>query len=328
MVDHNDDFGAPAPPPEGGFGSSSAAGETGASGGAAGHSSEGHEADFKHPHAAPQPPSNSERHSTFPLVLGGVMVLILIVAWIANSQKPAAPASDSGAAAPAPAASAAPAPDPEAETKALNTAVEDLKSDLKNLQEKIEAIPKPAPPPDLGPVTRKLGELSKETESLGALPRKVEDLDQRLGGIDKTLTALRGDLDSLKSDAKKAAEAAPAGITATAGSDTAKPETVSDSALNEGVDLFKAGKYKEASAAFLKLTQGNSNDARVWYFAALSRGSATNQWTGETTKLVEKAVELEKAGNPDSAKIDAAFADVNPNFKPWLDAYRKTAKPR
>jgi hypothetical protein len=39
-------------------------------------------------------------------------------------------------------------------------------------------------------------------------------------------------------------------------------------------------------------------------------------------------VEREKAGTPDGAKIDAAFSDLNPVFKPWIDAYRKTAKPR
>jgi hypothetical protein len=39
-------------------------------------------------------------------------------------------------------------------------------------------------------------------------------------------------------------------------------------------------------------------------------------------------VELEKAGTPDGAKIDALFSDLNPSFKPWLDAYRKMAKAR
>ena len=98
--------------------------------------------------------------------------------------------------------------------------------------------------------------------------------------------------------------------------------------MDQGVGLFKAGKYKEASDAFQKLTESTPNDARVWYLAAFSRGSATNQWTGETTRLVEKAVELEKAGTPDGAKIDAAFTGLNPAFKPWLDTYRKMAKAR
>jgi predicted Zn-dependent protease len=101
---------------------------------------------------------------------------------------------------------------------------------------------------------------------------------------------------------------------------------VADAAMGQGVDLFKAGKYKEASDVFRKLTESNPDDARVWYYAALSRGSATKDWGGETTRLVEKGIEREKAGTPDSAKIDSVFTDLNAAFRPWLDAYRKMAK--
>jgi hypothetical protein len=103
---------------------------------------------------------------------------------------------------------------------------------------------------------------------------------------------------------------------------------VSLASLDQGAELFKAGKYKEASDAFKKLTESNPNDARVWYYAALSRGSATKDWLGETVRMVQKGIEREKAGSPEGAKIDAAFADLNPTFKKWLGTYREAARPR
>ncbi len=325
MVDHNDEFGSSAPPPGGGsenlnYGEPNPGGAVGDPSSPLGESLEGfqdHEAHFKHPHPAPQSADDAPKHPLFPMVLGGVMLLSLIAAWIANSkpvETPAATPPTAVAAAPDPAV----APAPEA---ALKGEIDGLKADLKTLQDRIEAL-KPAPAPDLAPLNSKLADLSKDTEGLAALPKKVDDLDQRLGSFDKTLVALRGELDTFKNELKKPVE--PAVTTP----DTAKPDDakVADAALDQGAGLFKAGKYKEASDAFQKLTGTSPNDARVWYFAALSRGSATNQWTGETTRLAEKGVELEKAGSPDSAKIDAAFAELNPAFKPWFDYFRKTAK--
>jgi tetratricopeptide (TPR) repeat protein len=253
------------------------------------------------------------------------MLLGVILAVIAQSQKVEAPAAPVAAAAPAtPEADKPPAPEPEAEGKALKGEIDGLKADLKTLQDRIEALPKPAPAPDLGPLNSKLADLSKGTESLAVLPKKVDDLDHRLGSFDKTLIALRGEIDTFKNELKKPVEP---GVTTP---EPAKPDDakVADAAVDQGAGLFKAGKYKEASEAFQKLTESSPSDARIWYFAALSRGSSTNQWTGETTRLAEKGVELEKAGSPDGAKIDTAFAELNPAFKPWFDYFRKTAKPR
>ena len=101
-----------------------------------------------------------------------------------------------------------------------------------------------------------------------------------------------------------------------------------DQAMTDAIALFKGRKYKDASVAFGKLAQSKANDARIFYFAALSNGFATNTWTGETLSLVNKGVEQEKAGSPPSAKIDEAFADLTKaNGKDWLDSFRKKAKP-
>jgi TolA-binding protein len=318
MVDHNDETGSSAPQPahEGGSG--------GPMPGALG-SAEGHET---RPAAAR--PDDAPRHPLFPMILGALMLIVLVVAWGFN-MKPteSATASSSGgtatAAAGAPAATPSEA-NPTAEVgdglKALKSDVDGLKGDLKSLQQRFDDVSKAAAPPDLEPLNGKIAALSKSTEALADLPKKVDELNQRIGSFDTTLASLRGDVDTLKIEVKTAASS---------GSEGPKPSgdsNVTLAVLDQGADLFKAGKYKEASDAFRKLTESNPSDARVWYYAAISRGSATKDWTGETLRMVEKGVELEKAGTPDSAKIDAALTDLNPTFKNWLDAYRKAARPR
>jgi outer membrane murein-binding lipoprotein Lpp len=255
------------------------------------------------------------------MLIGAVMLVVLVLAWGANMQKPAEPAAPATPATPAAAPAAAEPTLAEVSdgVKAIKTEVDGLKSDLKSLQDRVESMPKPAPAPDLEPLNTKIAALSKDTETLKALPKKLDDLNQRVGTVDSALGSLRTDLDAIKGDVKKA------------GTDTARPTEdaeVSTASLVQGSDMLKAGKYKEASDYFRKLTESNPGDARVWYFAAVSRGSATRDWAGETKSMVEKGIEREKAGSPDSAKIDAAFTDLVAAFKPWLEGYRKLAKPR
>jgi TolA-binding protein len=337
MVEPNDNFGSSPPPPEGhegpGYGEprpEGALGEPASTDFASSETYGSHPAEFKHPHAAPQVSDETAHHPVFPIIVGAALLLTLVIAWIAN-RSPATsetkPAETAGSTA-TPTASAAPAatPEPIDDSKTLKAEIDGLQTDLKTLQARIEAMPKATAAPDLAPLNAKIDAIAKDTESLSALPKKVEDLDHRVGSFDKAIVALRGEVDTLKGDVKKAAEPAPAAPA----SESAKPEdvAVSNAAMEQAVGLFKSGKYKEASDAFQKLTETLPDDARVWYYAALSRGSATKEWTGDTAKLVDKAVQREKAGTPDSSKIDAVFADLNPAFKPWLDAYRKMARAR
>jgi len=89
--------------------------------------------------------------------------------------------------------------------------------------------------------------------------------------------------------------------------------------LDEGVNLFKQGKYQEAFKVFEKLATTNGQDARVWYYAALSHGIATRDWGPATTKLLVKGIQQEKAGSPSSEVIDAAFRDLTSGTgKEWL----------
>jgi TolA-binding protein len=252
------------------------------------------------------------------MLIGVLMLVVLVVAWVANMQKPAAPAAPTATPA-TPAASEPTLAEVSDGVKAIKTEVDGLKTDLKALQDRVQSMPKPSPEANLEPLTTKIAALSKDTETLKALPKKLDDLNHRIGTVDSALGSLRTDLDAIKGDVKKA------------GTDTSRPTgdaEVSTASLTQGSDLLKAGKYKEASEYFRKLTESNPGDARVWYYAAVSRGSATKEWAGETISMVEKGIEREKAGSPESARIDAAFADLIPSLKPWLDGYRKRAKPR
>ncbi len=98
------------------------------------------------------------------------------------------------------------------------------------------------------------------------------------------------------------------------------------SLLQAGVELFQKKNYDEASEFFAGLSKTQPDDARVWYYAALSRGLATRDWKGETERLVTQGVDREKAGKPDKSQIDAAFADLTSETgKDWLAFYRRRA---
>jgi hypothetical protein len=86
-------------------------------------------------------------------------------------------------------------------------------------------------------------------------------------------------------------------------------------------------KYDQANEAFDSLTRTKPDDARVWYFAALSRGLATRDWKGQTDKLVTEGVEREKAGTPEKSQIDSAFVDLTAETgRDWLAFFRRRAR--
>jgi hypothetical protein len=102
-----------------------------------------------------------------------------------------------------------------------------------------------------------------------------------------------------------------------------------DPALRPGIELFKQGQYKEALDLFNRLELSMPDDARVWYFAALSHGLATNRWGGGTERLVEKGIDREGAGTPATARIDAAFHDLTPDKgQEWLAFHRRRVRAR
>jgi TolA-binding protein len=254
--------------------------------------------------------------------MGGLLLIVLAVAAVVERQRKAETAAAAPAAA-APAPASAPTDATAEQLKGVRAEVDGLAKQLKDLQARLDALPKPEPAPDFKPIQGKLDDLAKAVESVGPLPEKVGKLDERLGGLDEGLKAVRGEVADLKGEVAKAAARPSAEVAGGGGGTSAAAD---DAALTQGADLFKAGRYKEAGETFRKLAAGEPKDARVYYYAALANGAATNDWTGETARLVARGVALEKAGTPKASEIDTAFAGVPARMKDWLDYYRKSAR--
>ena len=68
-------------------------------------------------------------------------------------------------------------------------------------------------------------------------------------------------------------------------------------------------------------------DARVWYYSALANGLITRVWEGKTERLFDKGVERERAGDPTSEEIDAAFDNLKQSeAKQRLEHFRRRLK--
>jgi hypothetical protein len=209
------------------------------------------------------------------------------------------------------------------EVKHLTKGLESLSDRVDRLQEKFAAIPRLESAPDLTALKAQVENLSKDDATFVALPGRISALGERVAGLEKSMAELRAALAPVEGQVKKTGSSALASMTAPA-SRTVPDSLVADSALAEGVQLFKRGKYAEALAVFGKLAQSNPDDARVWYFAALANGLKTGQWHNETERLVNKGVERERAGTPDTAKINSAFADLTQaKGRDWLASVRK-----
>lgn len=266
---------------------------------------------------------------------------------------------------PAPAASTSPAPEAKpsgepapalaAQVDGLGAEVKELVKRLDEVQKGLAAQPKPeAAAPDLKPIDAKLDALAKRVDAasppdLKGLEDQVAkataaqaDASTKLGalataveGLEKALAAQKTELAAVQEKLKASPEAKPstdapaaggAGAGAGAGAGTVSG-AAAEADYARAVDLFKKNQFAQARDAFTKLGETSPNDARIWYYAALANGYATNVWNGETERLVNKGVETEKAGTPELAKINATFADLAPpSVKAWLDAYRSRAR--
>lgn len=280
------------------------------------------------PPAAP-PRAGESKHPSFPIALAGVLLVAITLACTTEPQPESAPKA--AAPTPAPAAAATPGADNSDEVRALEAEVDDLSARYKELKSQVSALPAAAPAPDLGPIQTKLDSLAKSHDELAGLPKKVSDLEDRVGQLDKALADLKSEVGDLRGEIKKVGDAAAANaktLESSRAAEAARPAGGGDADLQRGIALFKEGKYDEASAVFRPLTESRPDDARVWYYAALSNGFATKNWQGETLRLVNKGVDREKAGTPDASRIDESLAGLAPaSAKNWLDFYRKSVRP-
>jgi hypothetical protein len=213
------------------------------------------------------------------------------------------------------------------ETKRLADSVTHLSDRLDHVQERLAAMPTPQPPPDLKSLQNEIDELIKDQKTLADVPARLSALDQRITTIDKAIANMRAQ-----------GKTSSGGGPRTSISRAIQPEVASrafdrfppGSELAQGAELFRQGKYSRALEVFKKLEGSTPDDARIWYFAALSRGLSSGQWNGECARLAEEGVEWERAGKPDSAIVDATFAELTKaTGKDWLASHRKhTDSPR
>jgi hypothetical protein len=235
------------------------------------------------------------------------------------------------------------------ELKALAARIDAIVEQNRALKERLDAEPPADSSPNLTALQLKVADLSKTTAELAPLIEKMERHDMRIENLHQMLNSVHQELAGIRSKVAKATASttlAPSASSAGSGSGTpltvvpdasrresSKPVLdgsageVNPKALAVGVKLFRAGKYQEAFEAFSRLELTNPNDARVWYYAALSRGFSTNHWGNGTEQLVERGIERERAGTPKTIDIDDTFRDLtSATGKDWLAAYRQRVK--
>jgi TolA-binding protein len=290
--------------------------------------------EWARPAAEPAPtPTPRPKGPAIPILMGGLFAAALATAAAYERRQ------NPKTGAPEPAVAIAPSSAPSAAFAESLTGVRDdierLSAQLEALQGEVDAIPKSATGADLKPVQARLDELAKAAEVVQPLPEKLGKLDERVGGLDDALKGVRGEVAELKTEVAKAGEAAKSAASAPraaapgASESAPAPAPAADAdgtALARGADQFKAGRYREAADAFRKLAASEPQDARVYYYAALANGAATNNWRGETERLVTRGVELERAGTPRASEIDSTFAGLPASMKGWLDTYRRRAR--
>jgi hypothetical protein len=221
----------------------------------------------------------------------------------------------------------------EAEIRGLKAEVQTLASEATRLQKRIDTPPKSTPTttatlPDLKPIQTRLDRLAEANKSLAGLPGEVHAFGERFREVDAKLEQLRTELAKLPKQLKESV-APPAESASESSKPVVKEPSPADEARGRGVALFKEGKFSEARDLFLRLTLESPDDARVWYLAALSNGFATGDWGNESTRLVMRGVERERAGTPNRAAIDTALNDLNQEQgKEWVRSWRTRATPR
>ncbi len=185
-----------------------------------------------------------------------------------------------------------------------------------------------------------LNALSQQVEAIG---KKLDPLPGQLAQSEQKLTELDGKLEELHKEMSTAGNRRPASPhredsagrasapssgegTQGAPSTSEKGES-GESSYESGVSRFRDKQYQQAYDVFRKLLQSQPDDARVWYYAALSYGLATRDWSRVTEVMAEEGVAREKAGKPPKDKIDSAFAGLTKETgKEWLDFYRHRAQ--
>jgi TolA-binding protein len=237
--------------------------------------------------------------------------------------------------------------------KELSDRSNTLADQYKQLQSRLESIPNPTPAPDLAPLEQKVAQVDRLSRQVEAIEKKVDPLPQKLEQDERRIAELGTKLDDLGKQPTAARDRAPrerdrqVNITggerplpaiggdraSTGDKNESQPPPAGESnppeepAIESGVSLFREKRYADAYADFRRLLQTEPDDARLWYYAALSFGLSTGHWERMTQTMVDEGIAREKAGKPSKPEIDAALAGLTTETgKDWLDFYRRRAR--
>ncbi len=219
----------------------------------------------------------------------------------------------------------------------LKKQIEHLSSRFDTLQQRVESmvIPRETPPPDVGTLQIKMGELSRTVGDLTGLTSQSRQMANRLDHLQEEIRGLRDQLSAAKERGGVVTDTPTIGsvdhkVVSLAGPPPAPPTSIlpsdpdsPDEAMAEGIALFKKGRYPQADDIFRKLQLTRPQDARVWYYSALAHGFATGEWEGDTRRFVMQGADRERAGLPSTSQIDTAFAGLSAaQGRDWLASYR------
>jgi TolA-binding protein len=212
------------------------------------------------------------------------------------------------------------APSSEGDDK-LREQIRNLSTRFEALRQRVETLsmPRDMNSPDLTAVRVRVDEFSRSVDGMKELPGRFRAMETRL---DRLVDEMKGRPNRPADPETKTPVAVSASPEPPPPAPPADPSP-SDGDLAAGMALFKESKYPEAEAKFRELQRTRPEDARVWYFSALSVGLTTGQWDGEARTFVIQGADRERAGLPATSVIDSALAELNPKSgKDWLASYR------
>lgn len=207
--------------------------------------------------------------------------------------------------------------------EALNKRYERLTERIDLLSQRIDRLAKSLeqPSPILRTLQTQITDLQQAVDQVANVPPRLRQLEQRVTAIRIELTKVSGRAIGEESPGEGQPQAAnkppQAGLYAEA-------DPARDATLKLAIGLFREGHYEQAQEVLRRLQRERPRDARVWYYAALANGMMSGTWGGETKRLVDQGIELERAGAPSRAAIDEALAGLTRALgKDWLAEQRR-----
>jgi hypothetical protein len=176
-------------------------------------------------------------------------------------------------------------------------------------------------------------DLSDVKDGLASLTRSTS----AASGLDAKLVALSNRVDRVAAEVQKVPDAIikheakrfPYGDASGSTSGTSMSPAAATLLYERGVSLFNQVNFLDADACFHACRLLDPEDARFWYYGALTRGFVGGNWAGDATKLAAQGVERERARPDKAATIDEALASLSPTGGgTWLASFRKGTKPR